>query len=186
MIADDGEILVKGPQITCGYYGDKEKVTSGEGYMNTGDLGEITESGKLIISGRKKEMIITSYGKNILPLKIESRLKAVDFITEAILIGNNRPYCTAILWTDKSFQYQSEYQGFSRQIENLNAELSNPEKIKKWAIVKRQLSINNGELTPNLKLKRKVVMERYQEVIGALYDDTPMPEYVLYTGKADI
>lgn len=185
-IADDGEILVKGPQVTCGYYGDEEKATSGDGWLHTGDLGEITECGKLVVSGRKKEIIITSYGKNIMPLKIESKLKDIDFTTEAILIGNSRPYCTAILWTDKRFKNQSDYQGFSQQIENMNAELSNPEKIKRWAIVKRQLSVNNGELTPTLKLKRKVVMERYREVIGALYDDTPMPEYVLSTGKADI
>lgn len=128
-------------------------------------------------------MIITSYAVNIQPLKIEGRLKTLKYITEAMMIGNNLPYCVALLWIDKNFEQQLDNNELSKQIDDLNAGLSNPEKIKRWAVVKRQLSINDGELTPNLKLRREVIAKSYSSLIDALYNDKPLPDYVYFTDK---
>lgn len=159
----DGELVVRGPQVAMGYY-QLESDTFREGALFTGDLGKVDADGYIYISGRKKDMLITSYGKNINCSKIEQRLTDIDGIEQAVLVGEQRPYCTALLWTDLQEEILQE------EIRQLNLSLSHPEQIKRWKVIKEPLTIKNGELTPNLKVKRNVVIDRYQQVIREMYD----------------
>lgn len=161
-VAEDGELIVEGPQVTLGYYG-LETDTISNGVLKTGDLGFESEDGHFTLIGRKKEMIITAYGKNISIPKIEERLKNINGISEAVLIGEKRPYCTALLWVDY------EIEDLDKQIEQMNADLSHPEQIRKYTIIKEHLSIAKGELTPNLKVKRRNVEAHFETEIEAMY-----------------
>ncbi len=160
----DGELIVRGPQVAMGYY-KMEDDTFKDGELRTGDLGHIDENGHVYIGGRKKDMLITSYGKNINCTKIEQRLTDISCVDQAVLVGEQRPYCTALLWTvGKTDQLQQE-------IERMNDTLSHPEQVRRWRIIDVPLSIKNGELTPNLKVKRNVVLEHYKQVIDEMYAD---------------
>ena len=168
-IGDDGELVVKGPQVAMGYYRlpsqtFRDGSTPGARSLYTGDLGKIDDQGHIYISGRKKDMLITSYGKNINCSKIEQRLTEISGITQAVLIGEQRPYCCALLWTTgDTTQLQSA-------IDQMNIMLSHPEQVKRWRIISQPLSIARGELTPNLKVRRNVVIEHYSHEIDALYE----------------
>ena len=160
----DGELIVRGPQVAMGYY-KMEDDTFKDGELRTGDLGHIDENGHVYIGGRKKDMLITSYGKNINCTKIEQRLTDISCVDQAVLVGEQRPYCTALLWTvGKTDQLQQE-------IERMNEMLSHPEQVRRWRIIDVPLSIKNGELTPNLKVKHNVVLEHYKQVIDEMYAD---------------
>ncbi len=161
-IAEDGELIVKGPQVTLGYYG-METDTIKDGVLKTGDLGSILENGHIILQGRKKEMIITAYGKNISIPKIESRLKDIPGVSEAVLIGEKRPYCTALLWLER------EIPDLAERIEAMNNDLSHPETIRKYTVIQRPLSIAEKELTPNLKVRRAYVAEHFKKEIEEMY-----------------
>ena len=158
----DGELIVKGPQVAAGYYGMPSENLQ-DGVLRTGDLGVIHENGHITLLGRKKELIVTAYGKNISIPKIEERLKDLPGITEAVLIGENRPYCTALLWAS------GDTTGLEKKIAHLNTGLSHPEQIRKFRVISRPLSIETGELTPNLKVKRSVVEEHYAKEIREMY-----------------
>jgi len=174
-IADDGEVLVKGPQVMKRYYTGADKPTLQEeepplvdGWLHTGDYGMLTEDNYLVLSGRKKEVIIDSYGKNINPVKIELMLMEVTGIDHVMLCGDNRPYCVALLWgcpTDDPAAVDAIEDG----IRKVNEQLSPPEQVKRWALLTDTLSIEGDELTANLKLKRSAVVLKYAEVIDALY-----------------
>ncbi len=161
--AEDGELIVKGPQVCLGYYGLETENISG-GVLRSGDLGRIREDGHIDLIGRKKEMIITSYGKNINCPKIEERLKDIPGVSEAVLIGENRPYCTALLWTERAVP------DMEARIEAMNQGLSHPEQIRRWKIMEQPLSIQAGELTPNLKVRRAVVEAHYKDEIDEFYE----------------
>jgi long-chain acyl-CoA synthetase len=169
-IAEDGEILVKGPQVTIGYFDSSLESPIEDGWLRTGDIGKFTTEGSLIILGRKKELIKTSYGKCIYPDKIEGMIKEISGVSEAMLVGESKPYCTAIAWVDKENYNQQSLASIDKAIEEMNKRLSNPEKIKRWALLKNNLSIEKGELTPNLKLKRNFILIEYLEIINALYE----------------
>lgn len=169
IIEKDGEILVKGPQVTHGYFGLNSESVFDNGYLRTGDFGHLSKNNKLVISGRKKEMLVTSNGKNINPQKIESMLKNNFGILEAMVIGDNLPYCTALLWLEESNSNPISIKTIDKDILKVNTRLSNPERIKKWVILVRPLSIAQGELTPNLKLRRKNITNNYQDVLKRLY-----------------
>lgn len=158
----DGELIVKGPQVAAGYY-KMPSENLRDGVLRTGDLGVISADGHITLLGRKKELIVTAYGKNISIPKIEERLKDLPGITEAVLIGENRPYCTALLWA------QGDTAGLEKKIAHVNSGLSHPEQIRKFRVISRPLSIEKGELTPNLKVKRSVVEEHYAKEIGEMY-----------------
>jgi len=161
-VAADGELVVRGPQVALGYY-QLESNTFSNGCLHTGDLGATDDKGHLYIGGRKKDMLITSYGKNINCSKIEQRLTDIDGIEQAVLVGEQRPYCTALLWTD------GNEAALADNIAKMNQTLSHPEQVKRWRVMTTPLTIKNGELTPNLKVKRKVVWEHYAHEIDQLY-----------------
>ncbi len=171
-IAKDGEILVKGPQVTVGYFDKLIEPPFKDGWLKTGDIGRLTDEGSLIIFGRKKELIKTSYGKCIYSGKIETMIKELPSVSEAMLIGESKPYCSAIAWVDKKHYVQANLQLIDRAMEEMNNRLSNPEKVKKWALLVNNLSIENGDLTPNLKLKRSLVAQKNAEIINSLYSET--------------
>lgn len=158
----DGELLVKGPQVMLGYYG-LETGNLQNGVLYTGDLGTIHDNGHITLYGRKKDFIITAYGKNISIPKIEERLKDIPNVSEAVLIGENRPYCTALLWLE------GENPDLDAQIKQINAGLSHPEQIRRYRVISRPLSIQAGELTPNLKVKRGNVEAHFAREIEEMY-----------------
>ena len=159
---EDGELIVRGPQVALGYYGLETDTIKG-GVLRTGDLGRILENGHIILGGRKKDFIITSYGKNISIPKIEQALKDIPGVSEAVLIGENRPFCTALLWLE------GECPDLPGQIEKVNAALSRPEQIRRYRVIEKPLSIGAGELTPNLKVRRGPVEEHFAKEIGEMY-----------------
>ncbi len=159
-ISADGEVLVKGPQVTAGYDGAVEQPFR-EGWLLTGDLGHI-EDGSLVLDGRRKDLIVTSYGKNIHPGKIEALLKGIPGIMEAMVVGEGRPFCSALLWVKGTPEVD-------RGVQEINGLLSHPEQIKKWSVLPHDLSIKGGELTGNLKLKRNVASRRFAGQIDSMY-----------------
>ncbi len=187
-IAEDGEILVKGRNVFLGYYKEPAATadTLKDGWLYSGDLGEFDEEGFLHITGRKKDIIITAGGKNIAPKPLESGLKNNPLVTEVVVIGDRRKYLTALVTLDDEAcakfladaglqESPIESSAIRAEIEvsvqELNAHFARVEQIKKFAILPRQLSIEGGELTPTLKVKRNKVSEHFADVIDGLYDD---------------
>ncbi|MDD3984309.1 MAG: AMP-binding protein [Methanobacterium sp.] len=167
-INKDGEVLVQGPQVTSGYFNNNHKNLSLQnGWFYTGDYGYLTEEGSLVIIGRKKELIVNSYGKNISSLKIEGLIKHIPGISEVMVVGDEKPYCTALIWVDKTINYEK----IVMEMEDMNSKLSNPEKIKRWLILRNDLTIENGDLTANLKLKRENILKRHKNLLNNIYDD---------------
>ncbi len=166
-IGEDAEILVNGPQVTQGYFGNEEAPFQ-DGWLLTGDYGRM-EDGYLTILGRKKELIKTSYGKFVHPMKIESMLRDIPGVTEAMIIGEGRPFCAALLWINKENRGEASLARLEREIEKVNSRVSNPEKVKCYALLGQELSIERGDLTPNLKLKRRNICDRYSVLISDLY-----------------
>ncbi len=167
-LADDGEILVEGPQVAINYDGREDAC------LHTGDLGAITASGHLQIIGRKKEILINSYGKNINLQKVETLLKDIPVISEAMLVGEQRPFCVALLWLEDG-QPAPDEQALSAAVRAVNEQLSHPEQVKRYALMASPLKISTGELTPNLKLRRNNIMELHQQTIDGLYTPTATP-----------
>jgi long-chain acyl-CoA synthetase len=171
-IAEDGEVLVRGPQITAGYFEQDVASPVQDGWLHTGDLGRLTEDGYLILEGRKKELFKTSYGKYVQPAKVETLLRDIPGIAETMLVGEGRPYCVALLWIIDPDHAPSEA-AISQAMADLSRGLSHPEQVKRWAVLRNDLSIERGDLTANLKLKRQAVGVRLQGLIEALYDESP-------------
>ena len=167
-INDTGEVIVRGPQVTAGYFNDQNNNTSifKDGWLLTGDYGYIGSENSLTITGRKKEMIVNSYGKSISPLKIEGLLKNIGNVSEVMIVGDEKPYCVALIWVEENLNPEK----LSEAIEQVNTQLSNPEKIKRWAVLKNDLSIDQGDLTANLKLKRTNIIKRHQNLLNQIYD----------------
>ena len=159
---EDGELIVQGPQVTAGYYG-METETVRNGVLRTGDLGKIHHNGHITLFGRKKDFVVTGNGKNISIPKIEGKLKNIPAVSEAVLIGEQRPFCTALLWLEGAVSDLDE------RIRQVNLELSRPEQIRDYRVISRPLSIQEGELTPNLKVKRKNVEKHFAAEIGEMY-----------------
>ncbi|HEY8432921.1 MAG TPA: long-chain fatty acid--CoA ligase [Sandaracinaceae bacterium] len=188
-IADDGEILVKGPNVFLGYFKDEEatrETLDENGYLHSGDLGRFDEEGFLHITGRKKDIIITAGGKNITPKNIESGIKNNPLVHEAVVIGDRRKYLTAVISPDvEAIEKFMKERGLSgpfhtckevhdavwATVEEVNKKLARVEQVKKIAILPRPLSIETGELTPTLKVKRNKVAEHFAAEIEAMYAD---------------
>jgi len=174
-IADDGEILIRGPNVFMGYYKEPEATadTLRDGWLATGDLGAFDREGFLSITGRKKEIIITAGGKNIAPKNIEALIKQSPLVGEAVVIGDRRKYLTALVTLAPtgigSLQPDQVRSQIQVKIDEVNQTLARVEQIKKFAILDRPFGIDTGELTPTLKLKRKVVAQKYAREIEAMY-----------------
>ncbi len=166
-IAEDGEILVKGENVMLGYWNKKKETEDiiKDGWLHTGDIGEITKEGNLKITDRKKEIIVNLGGDNISPSKIENLLSLNDKILQSFVYGDKKTYLVALIVT-QSEENKKEIEFY---LENLNKSLSLFEKIKKFKLIKEEFTIDNGMLTPTLKLKRKKILEKYKEELEKLY-----------------
>jgi long-chain acyl-CoA synthetase len=167
--AVDNEIMVRGPQVTAGYFDKSLEPPFKDGWFMTGDLGRLTGEGSLVILGRKKELIKTSYGKFVFSGKVEGMMKEISGVSEAMLVGESKPYCSALMWVPKRQWGEETWKTVDDAVLKMNERLSNPERVKKWALLVDNLSVENGDLTPNLKLKRGVMAERFAPVVEALY-----------------
>ncbi|HTR51622.1 MAG TPA: long-chain fatty acid--CoA ligase [Kofleriaceae bacterium] len=174
-LAEDGEILVRGPNVFVGYYKEPEATaeTLRDGWLCSGDLGAFDQDGYLTITGRKKEIIITAGGKNIAPKNIEAMLKESPLVGEAVVIGDRRKYLTALVTLEPTAakdapadQVRSTIQA---KIDQVNQSLARVEQIKKFTVLPRPFGIDTGELTPTMKIKRKVVAQKYAREIEAMY-----------------
>ena len=176
-IASDGEILVRGPHVFLGYLKEPEATAEAlvDGWLCTGDLGAFDNEGFLSITGRKKEIIITAGGKNIAPKNIEALIKGSPLVSEAVVIGDRRKYLTALITLDeaatKSISPDEIRTQIQRTIDAANETLARVEQIKKFVILPDQFGIASGELTPTLKIKRKVVAQKFALQIEQMYGD---------------
>ena len=166
-IADDGEILVKGENVMLGYWNMKKETDDiiKNGWLHTGDIGEITDDGNLKITDRKKEIIVNLGGDNISPSKIENLLCLNEKIKQSFVYGDKKTYLVALI-VSESDKNKKEIEAY---LENLNKSLSVVEKVKKFILIKEEFTIENRMLTPTLKLKRKKILERYKEELEKLY-----------------
>ena len=187
-IAEDGEILARGPNLMRGYYGKPEATAEAirDGWFHTGDIGRFDDGGYLVITDRKKELLVTAGGKNIAPQPVEQRLKRHALVAEAVLIGDRRPYVTVLLMPDfaalaaalgeppaddrEALLGRSDVQGlYDPVVAAVNAGQPAYEQIKRYRLLPAELSIEGGELTPTLKVKRRVIAEKWGDLIDELY-----------------
>jgi long-chain acyl-CoA synthetase len=192
-IADDGEVLIKGPNIFQGYYKNEQATREAleDGWLHTGDLGRIDEDDYLFITGRKKDIIITAGGKNITPANLENGLKQTRWISQAVVVGDRRPYLVALLTLDPDEapalagelgiedadpaalavdpRVHAELQ---KALDEVNSHVGPVEQIKRFAVLDHDFSQETGELTPSLKVKRNVVHEKFAQNVDDLYIQT--------------
>jgi long-chain acyl-CoA synthetase len=193
-IAEDGEILVRGPMIFQGYFKNEEatrEAMADDGWFKTGDVGEIDDEGFLKITDRKKDLIITSAGKNIAPQNLENLLKTIPFVSQVMVCGDRRNYLTALVTLNREaveqyaranqiafgdfkdlVRHPKIFELIQQAIEEKNKTLASFETIKKFAILENDFSQEAGELTPTLKVRRKFVSEKYKEILDRLYQDS--------------
>ena len=166
-IAEDGEILIKGENVMLGYWNQKEETEKviKEGWLHTGDIGELDLNNFLKITDRKKDIIVNLGGDNISPSKIENILCLSQFIKQSFVYGDKKNYLVAIIVCDKEVNKEK----IKPIIENINNTLTLIEKIKKYVLIHDEFTIDNGMLTPTLKLKRKVIIKNYLKQIESLY-----------------
>ncbi len=191
-IADDGEILTKGPHVMKGYYKEPEmtkEVISNEGWFKTGDIGRIEPEGQLKITDRKKEIFKTSSGKYVAPQVIENKMKESPFIEQIIVLGENQKFAAALIVPKfdhvksycevKEIEYPSDEEiiqnqviikKFQREIENLNRNFGEWEQIVRFELLKESWTTQSGELTPTLKLKRNFIIQKYKEKVDKLFE----------------
>ena len=178
-IGDLGEILIRGETVFGGYYRNPQATADSlmeDGWLRTGDIGTIDADGYLTITDRLKDIIITAGGKNVSPQVIENSLKASPYVSQALVVGDNRPYIVALLTVDKdevaslgapdSPEVRAALQ---RTVEEVNATLGRVEQIKRFALLPRDFSVDEGEITPTLKLKRRICIEHFQAEVEQLY-----------------
>jgi long-chain acyl-CoA synthetase len=191
-VAPDGEILIRGPHVFQGYFKDPAataEMLTADGWLRTGDLGQIDSDGFVAITGRKEDLIITSSGKNITPVNIETALRESRYITEAVVFGDNRPYLVAMLTLDPD--QASKLAGrlgiapdlktiaadprihaeIQHEVDQVNANLARIEQIKRFAILDHELSQATGEMTPTLKVKRAFIYHTYAHLFSGRYAD---------------
>jgi len=174
-LADDGEILIRSDAVFAGYYKEPEataQALTNDGWLRTGDVGELDADGFLRITDRKKDLIITAGGKNIAPQNLENALKASRFVSQAIVVGDRRPYVTALLTLDEAEVASSgrdPQQLVQALVDDVNRDRTRVEQIKRFVILPRDFSQEEGEVTPTLKLRRNVIHEHFAAEIAKLY-----------------
>jgi long-chain acyl-CoA synthetase len=172
----DGELLIRSATVFAGYYKDEQatrEVLDEDGWLHSGDLGEIDEDGFIRITDRKKDILVTAGGKNVAPQNLENALKTVPLISQALVVGDRRPYVGALITVDQSVADglpQAEVEArVQAAVDQVNAELSRFEQIKRFVVLPRDFSAEEGEVTPTLKLKRRVCAEHFASEIEQLY-----------------
>ena len=207
-VAEDGELLLRGANIMKGYYKNPEATSQDivDGWFHTGDVGKVDDDGFVFITGRKKEIYVSSSGKNIAPLVIEETMKSIPLVSQCFLVGDRRKYCSALFTLDVSVILRdkinvdiakipkdpaqqikmleehshnlSDFTGnnevfseIEKEVNKLNNEFSNPEQIKKFSILPRDFTIDEGELTPTLKIRRKQINENWASEIESMYSE---------------
>lgn len=192
-IAEDGEILCQGPNIMAGYWNNEQatrEAIDSDGYFHTGDIGHQDDQGRLYITDRKKELIVTSGGKKVAPQPIENLLKGDKYISQAVLIGDQRNFISALIvpnfdslvrWAGyKKLHFASHSEliqdpmvlaKVGSRLERVNEHLSNYERIKKFILLDHEMTLEGGQLTPSLKVKRRVVNQMYADRIEAMYGE---------------
>lgn len=192
-IAEDGEILCQGPNVMSGYWANEaatREAIDETGYFHTGDIGHLDDQGRLYITDRKKELIVTSGGKKVAPQPLENILKEDKYISQAVVIGDNRNFISALIvpnfdslvrWAGyKKIPFKTHedliqnplvYAKVGSRIERLNEHLSNYERIKKMTLLLDEMTLEGGQLTPSLKVKRRVVNQMYAQQIEAMYSE---------------
>jgi long-chain acyl-CoA synthetase len=174
-LAEDGEILIRSDSVFAGYYKEPDATAAaltGDGWFRTGDVGEVDDEGFLQITDRKKDLIITAGGKNIAPQNLENALKASRFVSQALVVGDRRPYVTALVTLDEAELAASgrDPQGLVQElVDEVNRDRTRVEQIKRFAILGRDFSQEEGEVTPTLKLRRRVIHEHFADEIDQLY-----------------
>jgi long-chain acyl-CoA synthetase len=189
-IADDGEILIKGQHIFQGYWhneGATKESIEGDGWFHSGDIGELDDDGFLKITGRKKELIVTAGGKNVAPAVLEDRLRAHPLVSQCMVVGDNQPYIACLVTIDQealpTWAEQNDKKGgieelkddedlhaeIQKAVDHANKAVSKAESIRKFHILPVDFTEEGGQMTPTLKLKRKVVMDQFSDEVDALY-----------------
>ncbi len=188
-IAEDGEVKYKGPNVAIGYYNRPtatKKSWDSEGWFHTGDLGSLDSQGNLYIVGRKKEIIVTSGGKNIAPHDIETAIKTYPLVSQAVLCGDGRKYCVAVLtlnqeeidtWAkEKNVSDLADANSneelraaIKSHVDKVNSELASYETVKNFYLTKEDFSVDNGYLTPTFKIKRALVEKDFKAEIDKMY-----------------
>ena len=192
-IAKDGEILVKGENVMIGYWNKKKETDEAiiDGWLHTGDVGEIDNYGYLKITDRKKDIIITAGGKNISPSELENQLKFSPFISDAVVIGDKRKFLSCLIMIDEENVVKhaqdndipfSNFESLCKskdvvelidnEVSSVNKKFANVEQIKKFSLIDTQLTAEDDELTPTMKLKRKFINDKYSSVIDQMYQST--------------
>lgn len=185
-LGDDGEVQLRGPNIFQGYFKDPEgtaEVLDPDGWFHTGDLGSLDEQGYLTITGRKKEIIITSGGKNIAPSGIEAKLKNIPWVGDAIVIGDDRRFLSALVTIDEQASgleatgdgpvhlRPAVLDAIRQGVDEINQQLARVETIRNFRVLERRFSVEDDELTPTLKVKRRTVHEHFADAIEAMYTE---------------
>jgi long-chain acyl-CoA synthetase len=202
-IAEDGEIEVRSPTVFQGYYKDPDAtaaVLDGNGWLKTGDIGELDEDGFLHITDRKKDILVTAGGKNVAPQNIENELKTSKYVSQALVIGDKRPYVSALLTLDQvelgRWAAENDVDGdpsalaadprvrelLQAAVDETNRDRSRFEQVKRFAVLPRDFTMEHGEITPTLKLRRRAVQENFASEIEALY---AAPQAAVDAGEAD-
>jgi long-chain acyl-CoA synthetase len=190
-IAEDGEILLRGRNVFQGYFKDTQatKEALRDGWLYTGDVGELDSEGFLTLTDRKRDLIITAGGKNIAPQLIENKLKSSPYIADAVVIGDRRKYLTVLIVIDEenvidfAQEHRIPFTTFSDlsrkrevytlidgEVERVNRTLAQVETIKRFAVLDKKLDPEDEDITPTMKVKRKAISERYRELIESLYE----------------
>src|SRR6266508_4158609 len=178
-IAEDGEILIRSDTVFAGYYADDEatrEAVDAEGWLHSGDIGELDEEGFLSVTDRKKDIIVTAGGKNVAPQNLENALKSARPVSQALVVGDRRPYLVALITLDEEEAAKNNPAEIEREIaelvEEVNRDRSRFEQIKKFTILPRDFSAEADEVTPTMKVKRRVCEEHFAAEIDGLYESS--------------
>ena len=168
-LSKNGEILVKGPSVMKGYWKDKKSTykTIKNGWLHTGDIGTIDNEKYITIIGRVNEMIVNSGGENIAPVPIEESITSFDEIDQVMIYGHNKPYLIALV--NPAIEFKNNIKAIKSIINQINLKLSSEKKIRKFIFVDNPFTIETGELTPTLKMKRRVIEKKYEKNFKYLF-----------------
>ncbi|MDX6407493.1 MAG: long-chain acyl-CoA synthetase [Gaiellaceae bacterium] len=171
-VADDGEVLIKSDTVFGGYFKDEEatrEILSDDGWLRSGDVGHIDADGFLTITDRLKDILVTAGGKNVAPQNLENALKTHAVVSQALVVGDRRPYVAALITLSEDVDPEAAGPAVQRAVDGVNSDLSRYEQIKRFSILPRDFTLEAGEVTPTLKLKRRVCIEHFSKEIEALY-----------------